>query len=51
MAAGKSPRGRQLSSIEKAGARAGIAHGVRIGAMSQHRRMLEPSDGDIYVAG
>src|SRR5207244_13309870 len=42
---------RKLSSAQKAGARTRPAHSLRVGAVSEHRRVLEPSHRNVHAAG
>src|ERR1041385_4314218 len=51
MAARKGSGRREFPQSEKVGARAWFAHGVRIGAVPKHRRVLEPSHRHVHAAG
>src|SRR5258705_2591752 len=51
MAEGQGSSWRQLPQFKEASARPGIAYSLRVGAMSKHWRVLEPSHGNFYVAG
>ena len=47
----KAPVGDNFHNLKKLARGLGLAHRVRVGAVPEHRRVLEPQDCDVYVAG
>ena len=47
----KAPVGDNFHELKKLARGIGPAHGLRVGAMSEHRRVLESQDCNLHAAG